>query len=304
VRAHCPRCLRPGAFCVCTGLVPVPTRTRVVLLQHPREARLAICSAWLTRIALADAELHRGVSFEAHPRVRELAGVPGACLLWPGPGSVPARTRRGSPPAVLFAVDGTWHQAEKMMRLSPSLGALPRLSVDAGRPSGYTGLRAEPGAVHLSTLEAVALALGDLEGEPGRFEPMVAAFHRSVALQIACARGSGRNPRHHRRASRTPLPGAEDEDDRPRHAGQSEGQVEDSSSPGLPSGERTRVGADHAAQEPVADPHPGGERPGHQEDEDREPVERARPVEEGLHGVEGYPPSAQLRAVPGCGTRP
>jgi len=52
VRDGCPRCLRPAAFCVCAGLVPVPSRTRVVLLQHPREARLAICSAWLTRIAL------------------------------------------------------------------------------------------------------------------------------------------------------------------------------------------------------------------------------------------------------------
>ena len=225
MRASCTRCLRPAEFCVCDGLPVAASRTRVVLLQHPREARLAICSAWLTRIALSNAELHRGVSFEADPRVQELARLPGAALLFPGPGATPAREVASHPPPVLFAVDGTWHQAEKMLRLSPSLAALPRLSVDAGRPSGYTGLRAEPGAVHLSTLEAVALALGDLEGAPERFAPMVAAFHRSVALQLACARGERRSPRHRGEAWRDRLPGGEDEQDCPHDPGEPEGGV-------------------------------------------------------------------------------
>jgi DTW domain-containing protein YfiP len=200
MRASCARCLRPAEFCVCDGLVPAPSRTRVVLLQHPREARLAICSAWLTRLALENAELHRGVSFEDSPGVQALARAPGAVLLFPGPGSTPARELSLDPPPVLFALDGTWHQAKKMLRLSPSLASLPRVSVDAGRPSGYAGLRAEPGSVHLSTLEAVALALGALEEAPERFEPMIAAFHRSVALQLACSRDERRSPRHRRGA--------------------------------------------------------------------------------------------------------
>ena len=205
MRASCSRCLRPTEFCVCEGLAPAPSRTRVVLLQHPREARLAICSAWLTRLALENSELHRGVSFEASPRVRELATLPGAALLYPGPGSTPARDLASAPPPVLFAVDGTWHQSEKMLRLSPTLARLPRVSVDAGRPSGYGLLRAEPGEVHLSTLEAVALALGDLESAPERFAPMVAAFQRSVALQLACSRGDRRSPRHRGEAARRGL---------------------------------------------------------------------------------------------------
>lgn len=221
-RARCDRCLRPAEFCVCAGLVPVPSRTRVVLLQHPREARLAICSAWLTRLSLENAELLRGVGFERSARVRELARLPGATLLYPGPGSTPARALAASPPPVLFAVDGTWRQSEKMLRLSPTLAALPRLSVDAGRPSGYGDLRAEPGAVHLSTLEAVALALGDLEGAPERFTPMVEAFHRSVALQLACARGERRNPRHRGEAWRERLAGPEDEEDGACDAGEPE----------------------------------------------------------------------------------
>jgi hypothetical protein len=174
----------------------------VVLLQHPREARLAICSARLTRIALENAELHRGVVFEADPRIRELAARPGAALLFPGAGAAPAASRAAAPPPVLFVVDGTWLQAEKMLSVNPTLAALPRLAVFSAEPSGYRELRREPAEGHLSTAEAVALALGDLEGDPARFAPLVRAFRATVARQLECATGARRSPRH--RPSRGP----------------------------------------------------------------------------------------------------
>ncbi|HYG68772.1 MAG TPA: DTW domain-containing protein, partial [Anaeromyxobacteraceae bacterium] len=90
MRETCFRCLRPRALCACEDLPEILSRTRVVILQHPREARLAICSAWLTRLALPNAELHRGVRFEADPRVQAHAATPGAALLFPGEGAVPA----------------------------------------------------------------------------------------------------------------------------------------------------------------------------------------------------------------------
>ena len=196
LRPSCQRCLRPLAFCVCAGLPPVPARTRVVLLQHPREARLAICSAWLTRLSLENAELHRGVSFEEHPGLRALAALPGAALLYPGEGAAPASSLAAAPPLALFVVDGTWVQSEKMLAVNPWLAALPRVAVDAGPASGYRELRREPAAHCLSTLEAVAHALGALERDPARFAPMCAAFRRSVELQLACSRDGRRNPRH------------------------------------------------------------------------------------------------------------
>ncbi len=190
---------------MCEGLVPVATRTRVVLLQHPREARLAICSAWLTRLALSNAELHRGLSFEAHPGVAALAVLPGAALLYPGREAVPASALSAAPPLVLFAIDSTWLQSEKMLAANPRLAALPRVSVDPGETSGYGELRREPAAHCLSTLEAVAHALGALEGAPERFAPMCAAFRRSVELQLACSRDERRRPRH-RPKPPTPAP--------------------------------------------------------------------------------------------------
>lgn len=200
MRPTCLRCLRPSAFCFCEALPPVEARTRVVLLQHPREARLAICSAWMTRLALPNSEMHRGVLFGGHPRVREIAASPGAALLYPGEGAAPAGSV-ARPPEVLVVLDGTWNQADRMLRDNPALAALPRVSVTPDRPSGYGDLRREPSAHCLSTLEAVALALGALEGEPKRFEPMREAFRRMVDRQLACARDGRRNPRHRRGAA-------------------------------------------------------------------------------------------------------
>lgn len=196
MRELCRRCLRPAALCLCAALPVVRARTRVVILQHPREARLAICTAWLTRVALMDCELLQGVRFEDHPRVREVAADPGAALLFPGEGAVPAAARADHPPRLLVAVDGTWHQARKMVEANPAIAALPRISVTPDRPGGYAGLRREPEPEYLSTLEAVALALGALERDPARFEPMREAFGRMVAQQLECARGARRNPRH------------------------------------------------------------------------------------------------------------
>jgi DTW domain-containing protein len=195
MRATCRRCLRPESFCVCAGLGPIPSRTRVLLLQHPREARLAICSAWLTRVALENAELHRGVRFEGHPRVQELVSRPGAALLFPGPGATAADAFAGEP-GVLVVVDGTWLQAEKMLLVNPSLASLPRVTLSPGHESGYGALRREPEAGHLSTIEAVAHALGALERDPDRFAPMVRAFRRMVELQLHCSQGGRRSPRH------------------------------------------------------------------------------------------------------------
>ena len=197
-REVCRRCLRPVAFCVCDLLPRLETRTRVVILQHPREARLAICSAWLCHAALPNSELIQGVRFDDHPRVAPLLAEPGTWLLFPGPGATPATAMAGAPPRALLVVDSTWPQAQKLLRRNPALAALPRLAIEPGAAgeSGYVGLRREPEAGHLATIDAVAEALGALEGDPARFAPVRRAFRVAVERQLACSRSDRRSPRH------------------------------------------------------------------------------------------------------------
>jgi DTW domain-containing protein YfiP len=100
-----------------------------------------------------------------------------------------------------------------MLEANPAIAALPRIALRPERPSGYRELRREPAPGHLPTIEAVALALGALERAPARFAPMAGAFRRMVELQLECACGAKRSPRHRpprssaRRRS-SPSPGA------------------------------------------------------------------------------------------------
>jgi len=196
VRETCLRCLRPVAFCVCDALPRLATRTRVVILQHPREARLAICSAWLCHAALPGSALIQGVRFDEHPQIAPLLAAPGTWLLFPGEGAVPATRLLGAPPATLITIDSTWPQALKLLKKNPRLAALPRLAITGAAPSGYGALREEPAEGHLATIDAVAEALGALEGDPARFAPMRSAFRLAVEKQLACSRGERRTPRH------------------------------------------------------------------------------------------------------------
>ncbi|HVE83425.1 MAG TPA: tRNA-uridine aminocarboxypropyltransferase [Myxococcales bacterium] len=176
MRATCARCRRPRAACYCQDLSPVPTRTRVVFLQHPRERRVAIGTARLAHLALANSELHVGVDFQGV----ELSGD--AALLFPSEGANDL-ARLSRPPSTLVVIDGTWPQAKKLLKLNPALQRLPRVGLRPRRPSNYR-IRREPAEHCLSTVEAVAEVLSSLEGDEARFDPMLRAFDRMVDRQL------------------------------------------------------------------------------------------------------------------------
>jgi tRNA-uridine aminocarboxypropyltransferase len=172
MRAMCSDCGRPESVCLCAALVRVTTRTRVVILQHPRESNVPINTARIAERALPNSERHVGVEFGASDPVRAAvanAEAP-AILLYPGPG---ARDLERDPPAgpvTLTVIDGTWWQAHKLFKKNPFLAALPRYALDTGTPSRYR-IRKEPAAHCVSTIEAIVSALRVLErGGAGGFD--------------------------------------------------------------------------------------------------------------------------------------
>ncbi len=181
---RCLRCRRPRRACWCPHLVPVHSATRACILQHVRERKTAIGTARMAHLSLPNSELHLGVSFLDHPRVRALAAEEGTALLFPGEGAVDPATLRDRPPRTVIVVDGTWQQARKVLKENPFLLDLPRLGFTPERPSNYR-IRAEPTEACVSTIEAVVHLLGALEGAPERFRPILRAFDAMVDLQIA-----------------------------------------------------------------------------------------------------------------------
>jgi len=169
MRAMCPDCGRPESVCLCSALVQVPTQTRVVILQHPRESDVPINTARIAERALPNSELHVGVELCESARVREALSNPAAPAILLYPGSDARDLARDPPegPVTLTVIDGTWWQAQKLFKKNPFLATLPRYALDPRSPSRYR-IRREPAAHCVSTIEAITLALGVLERRASR----------------------------------------------------------------------------------------------------------------------------------------
>ncbi|HTQ05566.1 MAG TPA: DTW domain-containing protein [Polyangiaceae bacterium] len=186
-RAVCAGCGRPAKVCVCAELVRVPTRTRVLILQHPRESNVPIGTARLAELMLPNSERHVGVELEDTPRVRELLTDPTrpAVLLYPGPGAEDIVARPPAGPVTLVVIDGTWWQAQKLFKKNPKLAGLPRYALEPPGPSRYR-IRREPAAHCVSTIEAITLALAALEQNEG-VSALLKPFDAMVEHQIRFA---------------------------------------------------------------------------------------------------------------------
>ncbi|MBL9135739.1 MAG: DTW domain-containing protein [Verrucomicrobiales bacterium] len=192
-RRVCERCRRPATACWCTGLEPVDTSVRVVFLQHPREARVAIGTARIAHLGLSRSELHEGMAFAENPVVADILARPGTALLFPGADAVDPQTL-DRPPNTLVVIDGTWPQARKMLSLNPTLRALPRIGFVPRKPGNYR-IRREPAAHCVATVEAVVEVLRVFERDTEKFEPLLRAFDRMVDTQLAATAARIEPPR-------------------------------------------------------------------------------------------------------------
>ena len=184
-RALCGRCRRPPSVCVCALLPALAPRARVLILQHPRERRVAIGTAAMASRCLFGSSVVVGTHVERHPAVVRALEDPlrRPVLLWPGPDTSDIASSPPTGPVSLLVVDGTWSTAKKLLRLNPAIAALPRYAISPMAPSEYR-IRREPRAECLSTIEALATALGVLEGDPESYRAMLEPFRAMVDAQL------------------------------------------------------------------------------------------------------------------------
>jgi len=184
-RETCFRCFRPASVCFCKEVPILPTRTKVLILQHPREEFMPIGTARMASLCLPQSSLLVGTSFDRHPEVEAALSDPTrqAVLLWPGGDARDLALEPPQGPTTLIVVDGTWALAKKLVRVNPRIASLPRYSLTPPRPSEYR-IRSEPKDTCVSTIEAVMFALGLLEGDPERFASMMNPFREMVDAQI------------------------------------------------------------------------------------------------------------------------
>lgn len=183
-------------LCVCPLVPRLELATRLVVVMHWREANTTTNTGRLAALALPNSEVRvRGVAGERD--VTEGIVAPGrrTLLLFPGPDAValePGFSDRFPGPYTLVVPDGTWRQARKVATREPSLAGALRVQLEDAGDSAYR-LRRAPRTGALSTMEAIARALGVLEG-PHAQAPLEALFRvmveRSLASRGAFSRAS------------------------------------------------------------------------------------------------------------------
>lgn len=107
-----------------------------------------------------------------------------AGLLYPGKDAqlltdVPPDQR----PEQLVILDGTWHHAKTLYRDVKPLQRLPKYRLAPSQPGRYR-IRMEPNETSLSTLEAVAAALHQLEPDTKNIDSLMAAFNCMIEKQL------------------------------------------------------------------------------------------------------------------------
>jgi DTW domain-containing protein YfiP len=165
---------------------PIENRLFLLVLQHPQEKREAIATAAASCAALRLAALVVGLSW---PNLTRALGRPADPKRWAvlylgsarpaGFGlerEVIALDRQGKPAADQDAavrglegvvlLDGSWSEAKTLWWRNPWLLKLRRLVLNPRRPSRFGRVRREPRREALSTLEAAALVLKNLDGGP------------------------------------------------------------------------------------------------------------------------------------------
>lgn len=193
-RLSCAACLRAQSACICHLVRPLASRAALLVLQHPLEVHNAKNSARLLHLCLTGSRLAVGEVFEPdalsallHADARTplllYPDTPGdAALGLPAPPALEAALLAQPERLLLVVLDGTWRKSRKMLYSNPLLQSLPRLALADVPPSAYR-IRKAHAAHQLSTLEAAALALARLDGDPGHYAPLLSAFDGFVQQQ-------------------------------------------------------------------------------------------------------------------------
>ena len=184
-RDVCYRCHKPQTQCVCEGLEPVRNRTRITLLQHPRERHHPLGTARLLRLALDNVDLQVCYDLMADARLQTQTLEQASGILYPHPRATPLSGREAQIPRNLIVLDGTWTQARVLYRHNRWMHALPHYSITPDGIDRYR-IRREPAAHCASTLEAVVFALQALEPETPGLAGLLAHFSEMIDRQVAC----------------------------------------------------------------------------------------------------------------------
>ncbi|MEO5971663.1 MAG: tRNA-uridine aminocarboxypropyltransferase [Bdellovibrionia bacterium] len=166
---RCVRCRMYRPLCLCAHIPVFNLKTKIMVVMHWREQKLTTNTAGLACLALPNSEIHvRGREDERLLTNGLIGAEEHAAILFPAENNaieLNEESVRNLPrPLTLIVPDGSWRQAKKVALREKAWEKYPRLTLPPGAPSIYS-LRHSPHEENLSTFEAIARAIGILEGK-------------------------------------------------------------------------------------------------------------------------------------------
>ncbi|MBA4374217.1 MAG: DTW domain-containing protein [Thermodesulfovibrio sp.] len=197
-REMCYRCFWPKSLCWCSSITPIETRTKFIILMHPKEYKEEkAATGRFTHLCLQNSEIHMGINFDndtvVQERIHDMRYFP--MLLYPGKDAINI-SESGILSGVLqdrqllvILLDATWRCARRIFNRSLTLQKLPRLGIVPGEKSRYL-IKKQPHDWCLSTIEAAHELMTALDKAgldtytlPGQ---MLDLFARMQQHQINC----------------------------------------------------------------------------------------------------------------------
>ena len=196
-RSICYHCYRPKTSCMCAYITPIETNTRFVILMHPKEFRKTKNgTGHFTNLSLTHCEIHIGIDFTKNDAINTiLDDEKNNCfVLYPSGNSINLNKEKvgdESRQTVLFLIDSTWPCSRAMLKESPNIDALPKVSFTHTKRSAFT-FKEQPQAYCLSTMESTLCVLEllnqhHIENIPkGTLNDFLKPFHKMVEYQLSC----------------------------------------------------------------------------------------------------------------------
>lgn len=184
IEERCPTCRKLTRHCVCANLKPISSKLQVLILQHPREQKQELNSAFIPALTLPSCVVRVGLSW---PNIGKAWGSPTDPRAWialfigkkgvtAAPDEVITVLNKKSEPhpdralilkrtSGIIILDGTWAEAKTLWWRNSWLTKVPRAVLNPPVPRMYGTLRQAARREGISTVEAVAWCMHTLKKE-------------------------------------------------------------------------------------------------------------------------------------------
>lgn len=196
-RDICYKCYRPQSSCMCKYITPIETKTRFVILMHPKEFRKTKNgTGHFTNLSLANCEIYIGIDFTQHQVINTIINDPSnlCYTLYPHEKSiilndVPIGEKGKN--TVIFLIDSTWPCSRAILKESPNIDAIPKVSFTHRKTSQFI-FKEQPKEYCLSTMESTLCLLELLnthqleQVETKKLKSFLVPFAKMVEYQLSC----------------------------------------------------------------------------------------------------------------------